>query len=104
MSEQQTAAHPPIETTTVQVLVTMTVAPQAGQTLEEASTQMTQLFREYLTLEDSVFRSDYGATVDEIVAHRSDPDGVDEPTWGGYEGPFVTTTVVQAIEPARSED
>ncbi len=98
------AAASNVRPTEVQALVTLTIAPRAGQTSEDAAAEFLTLFREYLTLEDSVFRADYGTTVDELAAHRVDPDGSDTPTWGGYEGPYVLATKVQGIEPAPAED
>jgi len=82
------------ETTTVKALVTLSVVPRAGQTPEAAALEMMTLFREYLTVPDNTFMTDYGASAEQLVAFHADPD--EEPTWGGYEGPFVLESKVEA--------
>lgn len=84
------------QTSSLQLLVTLTVAPELGQTPADARAKMLNLFREYLTSTDSVFRSDYGASVEELAAWRT--NGEDEPTWGGYPGPFVLEASVQPVD------
>lgn len=62
----------------------LTIKPGAGQTPEEAEAEFVKLFREYLTLPDSAFQTDYGP----------------EP-WGGYKGPTVISVIVHGPgEPA----
>lgn len=88
-----------LETTEVKALVTLTVAPKEGQSAAEAGPEMLRLFKEYITERDYTFLSDYGATEEGLIAYRQDPDEA-EPTWGGYEGPFVLSAAVRdAAEP-----
>lgn len=88
-----------IETTEIEAVVTLSVAPKAGQSLDEAGAQMFTLFREYITEREYNFLSDYGATKESLIAYRQDPEEA-EPTWGGYEGPFVLAADVrEADEP-----
>lgn len=85
-------------TATVKAAVTLTVAPKAGQTPEAAAAEMFTLFTEYITSRENPFLGDYGATVDELDKYRaSDFDPSEQPTWGGYEGPFVLESTVEAI-------
>lgn len=87
-----------IQTTEVHALVTLTVAPREGQSLSEAHAEMLQLFQDYVTDEHN-FMDDYGATIEQIASFREDPDAT-EPSWGGYEGPFVIAAEVRdAAEP-----
>lgn len=82
-----------IETTQVEALVTLVVAPKTGQSLTDAAAEMLRLLKEYITGEHN-FLDDYGASAEEIAAYRSDSDegsGV----WGGYEGPFVVSAAVR---------
>lgn len=97
MTDNSTA--PKIQTTTVQAVVTLTVAPKEGQSAEAATKEMLAQFSEYLTSREHPFLVDYGATAEELMAFRAadERDDLDEPTWGGYEGPFVLESVVQAV-------
>lgn len=99
MTQNNTAA--PVATSTVQALVTLTVAPKEGQDTTAAAEEMLELFRQYLTTREHPFLSDYGATTEEVAAyHAGDADG---PVWGGYEGPFVLDVAVQTFSPAGTE-
>jgi hypothetical protein len=82
-------------TATVQALVTLTVAPKGGQDTTAAAEEMLKLFQEYLTNRGHPFLSDYGTTREDLAAYRAD-DG-EQPTWGGYEGPFVLDVKVQNV-------
>ncbi|MEO3931311.1 hypothetical protein WMO79_00665 [Micrococcaceae bacterium Sec7.4] len=55
----------------------LTIRPGAGQTQEQAEDEFVTLFRDYLTMKDSAFQTDYGPKA-----------------WGGYEGPRVTAVTV----------
>lgn len=62
----------------------LTIRPGAGQTQEQAEAEFVALFRDYLTLKDSAFQTDYGPKA-----------------WGGYEGPTVAAvTVLGPNDPA----
>jgi hypothetical protein len=84
------------ETVTVQALVTLTVAPKVGQTPEAAAAEMLLLFTEYLTVPDNTFLTDYGASAQELEKFRAGEHD-EEPTWGGYDGPFVLEANVAAV-------
>ena len=91
-----------IQTTELRALVTLTVAPKPEQSLADASSEMLQQFKEYLTECDRPFLGDYGATTAELAAFRDDPDA-DEPTWGGYEGPYVVAVDVRNADDPVSD-
>ncbi|MET3172874.1 UNVERIFIED_ORG: hypothetical protein ABIB52_000702 [Arthrobacter sp. UYCu721] len=61
----------------LKITTELTIKPGASQTQEEAEAEFVRLFRDYLTLKDSAFQTDYG------------PD-----PWGGYTGPTVTAVAV----------
>lgn len=86
----------PTETATVQALVTLAVVPKEGQTPEAAAAEMFVLFQEYLTERDGTFLTDYGITSEELTKFRAG-DLEEEPTWGGYEGPFVLEAKVETL-------
>lgn len=67
-------------TATIQMHVTIEVSPSPGQSLEDAATEFTDIFKEYLTETSHPFREDYG--------HGA---------WGGYEGPFVESVSVTEV-------
>lgn len=90
-------------TSTVRALVTLTVAPKEGQSTTAAAEAMLELFREYITSREHPFLDDYGTTPEELAAYRADPDE-EQPTWGGYEGPFVLEATVQSVAPVDSEE
>lgn len=94
--EEATSDAPAPETATVRALVTLTVAPKEGQTPVEAAAEMLRLFTAYLTEREGVFLTDYGTTVDELGKFRSG-ELDDSPTWGGYEGPYVLESKVEAL-------
>ncbi|MFF2053858.1 hypothetical protein ACFVU2_19795 [Leifsonia sp. NPDC058194] len=100
MTKNDTLA--PVATSTVQALVTLTVAPKEGQSTTAAAEEMLELFRQYLITREHPFLSDYGATLEEVAAyHAGDAEG---PVWGGYEGPFVLDVAVQGVAPVGSEE
>jgi len=98
MTDQTTPTQ--IETTTVSALVTLQIAPREGQTLAEARADMLEQFQDYLTSSEHPFLGDYGATVEALQAYRADDEDAEEPTWGGYEGPYVTSVQVTPQPPA----
>lgn len=61
----------------LELTVKLDITPGENQSREEAESEFTRLFRDYLTQLDSQFRIDYG------------PEA-----WGGYEGPTVTDITV----------
>jgi hypothetical protein len=82
---------------TVQAVVTLTVTPQEGQSTEAAAAEMLELFTQYVTERESPFLTDYGATTKGLALCRSG-ESDQEPTWGGYEGPFVIESTVEAVD------
>lgn len=98
----ETAETTRIETATVKALVTLTVAPKEGQTAEEAAARMLQLFTEYITVPDNTFLTDYGASAEELAAFQSGDEDAEEPTWGGYDGPFVLEATVTPVGDAST--
>lgn len=79
-------------TTRITATVTLDVHPKDGQSLEEAAADFAILFREYLVLDDFPFWEDYGATIEDIQAAKAEGE---EPVWGGYPGPYVTSVNVR---------
>lgn len=94
----QDAPHVISETVTVKALVTLTVAPQEGQSLEAAEAEMFVRLQQYLTGRENTFLSDYGTTAEELAKFRAD-ETEEQPTWGGYEGPFVLESAVEPVAP-----
>lgn len=86
-----------LPTVIVQALVTLTVTPKIGQSTEDAATEMTTLFTQYVTERESTFLTDYGTTAEDLALFRSG-EFPEKPTWGGYEGPFVIESKVEAVK------
>ena len=85
---------PKVETTTLTFTFTVDIAAQIDQSIEDAAREMTQTITAYLTDQECPFLDDYGVTVAELAKYRETGD---EPTWGGYEGPFVTAATVVPV-------
>lgn len=87
--------------TTVRALVVMDIVAKQGQSADEAKAEWWRTFTSHLTDDDGSFRDDFGSDEQSILAWYQDEDGeVDEPTSGGYEGPFVLRTKVRpAVNP-----
>src|SRR5699024_3854828 len=77
----------------VTATVTLDVYPRPGQSPDLAAATMATTFRDYLTQRDHPFWEDYGDTLEDI--HAAHEDG-EHPSWGGYDGPFVTSVHVNA--------
>lgn len=94
------------ETTPVALSIVLQVVPGAGQALEEAAVEMTELFKQYIESPDSTFVADYGASVQQAKEYLADPENAEEPTWGGYQGPWVASSEVTSAsatgEPSSS--
>lgn len=82
----------------VRVSIELDVIPRLGQSPEGAAEEITSLLtgrigQENQDPEDSSFWYDYGSTPERIQTWLSTPqaerDPDDDPTWGGYDGPFV---------------
>lgn len=82
----------PPETTQITATVTLDIHPKPGQSTAEAAEHFHQMFREYLEHKDFPFWEDYGAEIDDIREARQNGE---TPTWGGYEGPYVTRVSVR---------
>lgn len=98
MAQNDNTTAPLSDNGTVKALVTLTVAPKEGQTPGEAAEEMLGLFTEYLTSREGMFMSDYGTTAEELQEFRESGNDLDaQPTWGGYDGPFVLESRVEAV-------
>lgn len=82
-----TAESPTEEAAPLRLVLHLDVAPRPGQTHQEATAEMAALVAEYLTEDDKPFFEDYGARASDLEAFHQDGES---PSWGGYEGPFVT--------------
>src|SRR5699024_8257665 len=83
----------PQPTARVTATVTLDVHPRPGQTPTQAAANMAATFRHYLQRHDFPFWEDYGVALEDIQDAR---DNGEHPSWGGYDGPFVTSVHVNA--------
>lgn len=82
----------------VRLVVHLEVEPREGQSPEQAADELVKAVAEYFTEDDKPFFEDYGARAADLEAFRADGDS---PSWGGYEGPFVTrASVARADNPS----
>lgn len=86
-----TTAEAPAQITRLTQAVHLDITPRPGQTLEQARDEFRHALRAHLSDPDGPFWSDYGATVDSIRAAHADGE---QPVWGGYEGPYITSVIV----------